>query len=229
MCSHYDSTGNKSLLFISFGSGSKTYSDKTPADFKFTTAYTQSFGPLPFGGRFCFTNKISKNSNVWHGGALDHTEKDINGYMIWVDFDFTGKPKDIFRITINNLYAGSYYLFSAYMANMVPKRHHSAKPNVLLQAWDATTKSRSLAQCATGPIPDYDVMTWTKYSLLFIASSSSVVLVLVSDVGRVNGDDLAIDDIELRTCFAIDNSVCSSGQYQIIDLNLLLLFLRDRY
>ena len=223
LCSHYDSTGNKSLLFISFGSGSKTYSTKTPADLNFTTEYIQSFGPKPHSGIFGLVNIVSQSSGTWHDGALDHTENDVNGYMLLVDFYYRHYSRDdIFKITINNLHIGLYYLFSAYMANITPKRLSLPRPKVIFEVWGATIENQSIAQCTTDPILDYDVMTWTKYSLLFIASSSSVVLALVSDLGEVTGkgDDLVIDDIELLTCFAINNSVCSSGQYQIIDLNL---------
>lgn len=158
---------------------------------------------------FSFVNAIPNDSPAWHNGALDHSQNGIPGYMFLVDFANTSEV--IFNMTIDNLCIGSYYLFSAYMANILRKASNRPKPSVRFEVQDTNVLIPPSSQCTTGDISDYDNMTWTKYSLSFNASNSSVILLMVSDTVGTNENDLAIDDIEFRGCSAVYCDVCHPG------------------
>jgi hypothetical protein len=189
-----------SVLLITFGSGSNEYSNKTPADFDFSTAHQQRFEPFINDGMFGFVNAVPMHGDIWHGRVLDHTANDVNGYMFFVNV--AHEHTEIFNLTIGNLCTGLSYELSAYLANVFTTvRSESAiKPNVLFQVLSPVIPGHILAQLSTGDIPEYENMTWAKYGLSFIAPSSSVVLFMVSIARGGGGNDLAIDDIELRVC-----------------------------
>jgi hypothetical protein len=54
-------------------------------------------------------------------------------------------------------------------------------------------------------------MTWLKYGLSFIASSSAVDLLMISNARSGIGNDLAVDDIELHVCSSVVSSFDSTG------------------
>jgi hypothetical protein len=94
-------------------------------------------------------------------------------------------------------------------------------PNIRFEVRTATNENQLLAQFSTDDISEYDEVTWSKYGLSFNASSSSVVLLIVSNVeGIWRGNDLAIDDIELRVCSTDDSVFSPSGQCICYSLNI---------
>ena len=208
LCPDQQINDNKPLLFLSFDLGSETYSNKTPAYFNFTTTYIQSFGSIAGEKVFSFINIVPENSNAWHTGALDHTENDTNGYMMLINFG--SDREDILNMTVSNLCVGSYYLFSVYMANIV-RQLNISEPQVMLEVGNRTVGNESLTKCSTQAISEYESMTWTKYSLPFRASSTSIILLITSYFGAPYGDDLAIDDIELRACSTVHCGLCPPG------------------
>jgi hypothetical protein len=158
-------------------------------------------------------NAIPQLAIGWHSGALDHTKNDSGGYMYLVD---VGEyDSQLFKLTVNNLCIGLSYDFSAYLGNVFQKRWNAGKPNIRFEVRTATVENRLLAQSNTGEIPEYNEMTWSKYGLSFEASISSVVLLMISNVGRllpaILGNDIAIDDIELRVCSVNHSCYCSPG------------------
>ena len=78
---------------------------------------------------------------------------------------------------------------------------------------DAIGQQHPLAQLITDDIPECNSMTWWKYGLSFVASNRSVVLLMISNATGGFGNDLAIDDIELRVWSTADFGFCPSGQY----------------
>ena len=85
------------------------------------------------------------------------------------------------------------------MANIC-KPSNSTKPNVRFEVRSADDENVLLAQNSTGDISEYPIMNWHKYSVIFNASVSSVTLLLISNVKNDFGNDLVIDDIELKPC-----------------------------
>ncbi len=85
------------------------------------------------------------------------------------------------------------------------------KPNILFEVRTATTEKLP-AQLSTDDIPEYHIMTWVKYGLPFITRVSSIVVLMISNVGGTGGNDLAIDDIQLRICSDSESSTCPSDE-----------------
>jgi hypothetical protein len=210
LCSNNDITNSKPLLLITFGSGSDQYSTKTPSSFNFSTNPQQRFESPIEDGWFGFVNIVPNYNDNWHVGALDHTPNDgNNGYMYFVNV--AGNNSLIFNFTINDLCIGLAYEFYAYVANVATKQSNLFRPDILFQVRTATVENCLLAQLITGNIPDYDNMTWSKHSLSFIAASRSVVLLIISNSRENWGNDLAIDDIELRVCSTNYSGFCPPG------------------
>ncbi|CAF4189442.1 unnamed protein product, partial [Adineta steineri] len=116
----------------------------------------------------------------------------------------------IFNSTINGLCTGLRYEFSAYLTNVdkEPNKGRS-KPNIRFLVRAATFQGNILNTSTTGPIPAIKNMAWKKYGLSFIASDSSVILLITSNVTSNDpGNDLAMDNIELRDCS--NNYYCSN-------------------
>jgi len=212
LCSINDTTDGKPLFSITFGSNSGQYSNEKPSSFGFSTSHQQQFASPIDEGMFSFVNLVPEKKmngliDMWLNGekkkGLDHTENDIGGYMYIVNVG--ANNSEIFRSTVNYLCIGVCYEFSMYLANPIQDLINIVyltppKPDIRLEVRTATNENQLLAQFSTGDILDYDKMAWSKHSLLFTATSSSVALIMITNVGPGNGNDLAIDDIELRVC-----------------------------
>lgn len=208
LCSDDNTTSVIPISLTTFGSGSTTYSSNTPASFNFTTNYTQKFVNPISAGCFGFTNVVPSNYASWHGGAIDHTPNDTNGYMFVVNADLT--PSQFYKSTIDNLCIGQRYEFSVYLANVI-KQVSFPTPNILFEIRNAAPDNTLVAQLSSGNIPEYSVMTWTKYGVSFIATNTSLVLLMISNTPSSVGNDLAIDDIAFSMCSNINSSTCLLG------------------
>lgn len=142
-------------------------------------------------------NAVPWNSNAWQDGALDYTPSDTNGYMFLVNADYAGG--EFYRATITGLVTGSQYFLSAYMANIVKSGVNLLRPDVTFQV-RATTGNALLQEQSTGSLPETATLTWQRYGMIFVAPSTSVVLLMTSNVGGGSGNDVVIDNIELRGC-----------------------------
>jgi hypothetical protein len=213
LCSGNEIANGRPIFLITFGFGLSHYSKDTPANFNFTTSYRQNFESDINNGLFGFVNAVPNARNGWHSGALDHTENDTNGYMYLVNVDEINST--LFNFTANNLCIGLRYQLSVYLANADKKQSVSdlIEPNIRFEVRTATVENRLLSQNSTGNTPAYDAMNWSKHSLSFIASTSSVVLLMLSNVGGDMGNDIAVDDIELRVCSTVHSGLCRSGEY----------------
>jgi hypothetical protein len=211
LCSNNDTTNGKTLLLIKFGFGSDQYSNKTPSSFNFSTTHQQQSESLTEDGMFSFVNAVAKNNDAWHAGASDSTPNDDGGYMFFINI--AENDSQLFNSTVNNLCIGLRYEFSAFLANVIKKTMNPTykKPKIRFEVRTTTIHSHGLTQLTTDDIPEYENMTWTKYGLSFIASSSSVVLLMISDIEEGGGNDIAIDDIELRACSTIQSDSCPSS------------------
>ncbi|CAF4704075.1 unnamed protein product, partial [Rotaria socialis] len=88
------------------------------------------------------------------------------------------------------------------------RRISVTEPNIRFEVRAVHKKGDLIAQKSTGDIPVYQHMTWSKHGLSFVATSSSVVLLMISNVGGHPGNDLAIDDIQLRVSSANQTGFC---------------------
>ncbi|CAF1039041.1 unnamed protein product [Adineta steineri] len=195
------------ILLITFGNGSTQYSTHTPSYFDFTTTYSQVFGAATNDGNFSFVNSIPNDfGNSWHVGATDHTG-DKGGYMFLVNADFT--PDQFYNSTVNNLCIGTRYEFSVYLTNVCAESG-LIEPNVRFEVRSLTAENQLLAQLSSGNVSQYATLTWARYGLSFIASSSAVALLMISDAPGGSGNDLALDDIALRVCAGQGTGFCYS-------------------
>jgi hypothetical protein len=213
VCSDNETNNNKSLFLITFGFGWDEYSKETPDSFNFSTTHNQTFAPKISDGLFAFVNAVPSDYPEWQSGQLDHTQNnDKNGYMYLVNVGPEGSQ--LFNSTVDNLCIGLCYEFSAYLTNIRNTSGDYAKPNIHFEVRNATAQSDLLAQCTTNDIDEYEPMIWSQYGLSFVASTSSVVLLIISDVvfiPKKYGNDLAVDDIELRVCSTVHPCFYSSS------------------
>lgn len=188
-------------MLITFESGSNIYSNKTPFDFNFTTSYQQKIDSKIENGSFGFVNVVPNYYSTWHNAALDHTLNDgDNGYMYLVNMNENGGQ--LFSSIVNDLYEEELYEFSAFLANVDRNQtqNNYINPNIRFEVRSAIDQNDLLGQSNTGSISQSSNMTWSKYGVTFVASSSSVILLMISSGGVGLGNDIAIDDIELRAC-----------------------------
>jgi hypothetical protein len=231
LCSTNDTTDGKPLFSITFGSNSGQYSSETPSSFGFSTSHEQQFASQIAEGMFGFVNLVPERKheifdNIWLNGEKnkewDHTENDTGGYMYIVNV--AGGNSKLFRYTANYLCIGLRYEFSAYLANVLVKKWvdlgYLLQPNIRFEVRTATNDNQLVAQFSTDDIPAYEKLTWSKYGLSFNASSTSVVLLMISNAGGGDGNDLAIDDIELRVCSTNHSGFCPPGQCIYYSLNM---------
>ncbi|CAF1242344.1 unnamed protein product [Adineta steineri] len=206
LCVGNSTANDKPLFLITFGNGTQDFSSNTSADFKFFTDHEQRFGPTIDHDQFAFVNKVPHHKTDWHDGVLDHTENDTNGYVFVIDIR-AERGTVLFQSTVSGLCAGQNYEFSAYLASLNKKDTSDIKSNVQFQVRAPEITDKCLAQKNTGDIRQHDWMRWSKHCLSFNAPNSTVVLLMISNVYGRGGNDIAIDDIELRIC---PNQTCSS-------------------
>ncbi|CAF3030153.1 unnamed protein product [Rotaria sp. Silwood2] len=197
LCTDTELSNSAPILSITFGVGVPQYSNAVPADFDFTTTYTQEFSGIVPDGSFGFVNSVPDNYDAWHAGAHDHTG-DAGGYMLLVNANY--QPDQFYNSTVTGLIVGSHYQFSVWVANLVNSAYNLLEPDVLFQVRSPSAGNALLAQVDSGSIPEYNNMTWTQYGLSFVAPTTSVVLLIISNAPGGNGNDLALDDIQLRGC-----------------------------
>ena len=194
----------KPVFQITFGAGSDAYSQAKPSDFSFSTTYEQLFQPKPNDGQFSIVNSVrpDREWDVWLNVPQDHTG-DKNGYMYLVNGDYN--PGRFYNGTITDLTVGQRYEFSVYLAN--PMAICGIKPNIVFEVRSTTADRTLLARLTTGDIPEDKTITWRKYGISFIASTTTVNLLMISNAPGGSGNDILIDDITLRGC---------SGSYRLI-------------
>ncbi|CAF2065105.1 unnamed protein product [Rotaria magnacalcarata] len=212
VCSKHENDTYGSLFFITFGSGSDRFSSKTASDFNFTTNLKKESWSNFKPGAYAFVNSVPSSLTVlWHNAAKDHTTNDTDGYMYLADLGKAGEQ--IFNYQINNLCVGMSYELSAYMTNVMRETWWPSvtEPNIRFEVRAMKENGDLIAQKSTGDIPIYKHMTWSKHGLSFVAKSSSIVLLMISNVDGHWGNDLAIDDIQLRVSSAHQTGFCYPG------------------
>lgn len=197
MCLDSETLVTKPIVDITFGRGASQFSNAKPSDFNFQTTYQQDLTPAIEDGNYTFLNKIYNHyNNAWHTGATDHTG-DGGGYMFLVNADF--RPGLFYNGTVKDLCIGLRYEFSVYLANICQPSTR-LDPSVRFQVRSADGQNTLLTQAVSGFVPKTKTLTWIKYGLSFITPSRSVNLLMISDTPGGNGNDIVIDDIELRVC-----------------------------
>lgn len=146
---------------------------------------------------FGLVNSIPANRPAWLNGSRDHSGN-TGGYMFFVNANL--QPGQFYNGTVTNLTIGVQYQFSVWAANVVKAGNNLLPPQVLFEVRSLGAGNVLLAQINSGPISEYNNLTWKQYGLSFVAPTTSVVLLMISNAPGGNGNDLVLDDIQLRRC-----------------------------
>lgn len=182
-----------------FGTG--TNNNPLPAG---TTTYAYSEG-FPNDGFYTVSNGTSGNGFDWHQ-IQDHTPNDVNGKCLIVNAGFSAG--EFYRTTVSGLCESTTYEFSAWLINLVIAGGFcSTQPlgtipiNVRFEIWDGTD-TNLLASGNTGNIFETNSPNWQEYGLVFqtLVGQNTVILKMINNGQGGCGNDLAIDDIEFKSC-----------------------------
>ena len=169
-----------------------------------TTTYIYT-GGFPDDGEYTVSNGTFGNSFDWHQ-IEDHTPGDVNGKCMIVNAGFSAG--EFYRTTVSGLCENTTYEFSAWLINLVIAGSFcSTQPsgtipiNVSFEIWDSTD-SNLLASGDTGNVFETSSPNWQEYALVFqtLPAQTAVVLKIINNSIGGCGNDLAIDDIEFKTC-----------------------------
>jgi gliding motility-associated-like protein len=192
------------LAFIDFGNGTN---ESGPALDNDATTYTFNNLNTASGaidGQYTVVHSAfdAAGSTIggWHDGE-DHTPGDNNGYMLMVNADI--QPGEFYRKQVNDLCENTFYVFSAYLANLLQPTACGGSgiaPDVTFRIEDLN--GNVLMNETTGNIPFSNSLTWLEYDFRFFLTqgASSINLVLINNAPGGCGNDIVIDDIAFRPC-----------------------------
>ncbi|WP_188444618.1 Ig-like domain-containing protein, partial [Belliella aquatica] len=165
------------------------------------------------GDRFVQDGQYAIVSNAKLGGynwlnASDYSTKDSlekNGGMLLINGSNPGQVA--FRKPASNLVPGKSYKFSAWIADIFPGG--TIRPDLQFQVKNSSGAITSSVR--TGPIVNGSTteLNWKQYELIFVATTTTMTLELVSFGNPGNGNDFVIDDVELKIC--LGNFVDTDG------------------
>ena len=194
-------TGNSGDPIFTENFGTGTTNNSLPAG---TTTYNYSNG-FPNDGFYTVSNGTFGNPYEWHQTG-DHTPDDSNGKCLIVNASFSAG--EFYRTTISGLCEFTTYEFSAWMINLViagsfcTTQPGGAIPiNVRFEIWDSSD-TNLLASGNTGNISETSTPNWEEYGLVFqtLVGQNTVILKMINNGIGGCGNDLAIDDIEFKSC-----------------------------
>ncbi|MFK7834541.1 MAG: gliding motility-associated C-terminal domain-containing protein [Winogradskyella sp.] len=168
-----------------------------------TTTYN-FVNTFPDDGFYTVSNGSFGNPFDWHE-VEDHTPNDTDGRFLIVNAGFSAG--EFFRTTVSGLCETTTYEFSAWLINLLEIPGFCSNQgieiplNVSFQIWDSTD-TNLLASGDTGDVFGSVEPTWGEYGLVFqtLANQDAVILKIINNGQGGCGNDLAIDDIEFKSC-----------------------------
>jgi len=151
----------------------------------------------------------SKDFRTTAVNYYDHTSNNGTGRMMIINASYT--PEEFFRRRFTGLVIGATYSFSAWVLNVT---QNTILPNVTFKVVDPTTYN-TLASNNTGNIANGS--GWQQFTLSFVATATSIDLILNNNTTGGSGNDLAIDDISFALSppatpvTTITHTTCSSA------------------
>ncbi len=194
-------TGNSGDPIFTENFGIGTTNTPLPAG---TTTYPFSTG-YPVDGFYTVSDGTFGNGFDWHQ-TLDHTPFDSNGKCLIVNA--AASPGEFYRTTVTGLCETTTYEFSAWVLNLVRAGTFCSRQpggtipiNVRFEIWDGTD-TNLLASGNTGNITQTSAPNWEEYGLVFqtLPAQGTVILKMINNGLGGCGNDLAIDDIEFKSC-----------------------------
>jgi gliding motility-associated-like protein len=193
--------GNSGATIFNEDFGTGTTNNALPGG---TTTYNY-INDFPDDGFYTVTHSTTGNIFDWHQ-INDHTEGDTNGKFLIINAGFS--VEEFYRITITGLCENTTYEFSSWLSNLtIANSYCATQPggtipvNVRFEIWD-NTNTNLLAFGSTGNITETSTPIWQEFALVFqtLPTQTSVILKMINNGSGGCGNDVAIDDIEFKTC-----------------------------
>lgn len=167
-------------------------------DYIFVSTNTQ-----PQANRYMLAKRVTNNMafGTWFSGAnsyTDHTYPDSGekGYMMIVNAD--EEAGLFYKYQIDNLCTNSRLIFSAWVGNLVKQGTTHLDPKLRFVLEDALS-GEVLLEHETGEIPKRNLPVWQYEEAVFYNNeSSSIIMYIYNDQPGSYGNDLVLDDIEIR-------------------------------
>ncbi len=179
------------------------------------TSYRYTTDNCPNDGEYNRQASLSTScfSNTWHVVPRDHTPGTVGGNMLIVNGD--AQPGEFFRQSVTGLCANTAYEVSIWALNLLRANTCSPtiQPNLTMRIESAS--GQVLQEINLGNLPETDTPTWQRYTTVFSVSqaSATVVVRFINNRGEGGcGNDMALDDLQLRQCTA-----CATNPIQIPD------------
>lgn len=188
--------GGPPIFNEDFGQGTANGPPLAPGITNYTYASNS-----PEDGFYTLTNNMQRVITASHNTG-DHTGN-ADGKALVVNADFT--PGIFYQTSVSGLCENTTYEFSAWLLNIYdPGSNICPSPipiNVRFEIWDATN-TRLLSGGGTGNIRETATPQWQKAGLSFTTEvgQGNVILKMINNGVGGCGNDLAIDDIQFRTC-----------------------------
>ncbi len=158
---------------------------------------------VPEKGQYTITkNNFGMNSGLEGWFQIeDHTQEIDIGYMMIANGDET--TRTIFQFYLNALCLNTSYQFSMDVMNLL--NHSGAKPNITFQI--VTPNGTVIATHNTLDIPESTQPTWLKKAIVFNSGPyTDLTVKIISNGATGDGNDFAVDDMELRACGPVISS-----------------------
>jgi gliding motility-associated-like protein len=167
------------------------------------TTYRFSTSTCPDNGEYGLMTSTAGNcfDNAWHNIPEDHTPGDVQGNMLVINA--ADEKGAFYQQTLTGLCAGTRYEFSLWGVNLLKPGICSdfALPNLTIQI--ETSRGQVVQTIDFGFIDVTATPVWRRFSTTFTAPkvAEPVVVRLINNQGAGGcGNDLALDDIQLKQC-----------------------------
>ena len=169
------------------------------------TTYQYTKNSCPNDGLYTVADAVNGRcfASFWHSVSEDHTPGDVRGNMLIVNA--SEKSGEFYEHPLADLCGGTAYEFSVWGINLLKPGicTYPMLPDLTISV--ETTTGRVIQSIHIGIIPQFATPTWQRYTAVFTApeSTDGVVVKLINRQGSGGcGNDLALDDIQLKQCGA---------------------------
>jgi gliding motility-associated-like protein len=169
------------------------------------TTYQNTTDLCPLDGSYKVADAVDGSCffSLWHGVPEDHTPNDVRGNMMIVNG--SDEPGSFYEHPLSGLCSGTAYEFSVWGMNLLKPGICTAPllPDLTISV--ETAGGQVIQSIHIGTIPQSVTPTWLQYKAVFTAPeiTDGVVVKLINRQGSGGcGNDLALDDIQLKQCGA---------------------------
>ena len=167
----------------------------------------QNVNQCPQDGEYLVASYTDCYNGTWQNVTEDHTPGDVNGNMLIVNA--AQGAGEFYKEPITGLCYGTTYEFSIWVINLMNnlptngcylKSPVPLDPDVTLRI--ETPGGQILQTINTDRVPRSATPTWLRYATVFTLppGQNSVVVNVINNGPGGCGNDLALDDIQLRPC-----------------------------